>query len=485
MLVENQSLKTMSIVDTVFSKILALNFAKGRSFNDLSFYPIFPLIWDGKFLSEIQTVVKNIDYSKFLHFWFHKFNQIENSIAYSICKCKNSEDATNNNEATTENITNNNETAKENITTDDNNNTTENATNNNNEIKENATNNNETNKENATNNNEIKDNATDENKIESSHEKVTKVDFNLFLLEMPKCAVPHLFNTSCSFVNNFSNISEREMIHHIYRNKKIIEKKTFRKLTVKWLHTQFNRTFNLKRHSKSLESSLSTFFEEKLSFPKKEQSRDLITLKRTRRVRFCQFFDGNKDAFSCIVEKRLPTNESNKSSSVYDSNENLVLSMKVFSLAGIKSVGEANTGSLSNGIVELSIKNYMKVPIIFNPNHDLLFCVLRHLVVIINRTRCIGNIVFIPTCIYEFAIPTNITGVCGVDNTLILIIDDHIIISYNVEKFPDTNNNDMNSKSFLPTVILDDEGQIQNQLIKNVIACEEEKNNDFYFFNNL
>ena len=289
------------------------------------------------------------------------------------------------------------------------------------------------------------------------------------------------------------------MILHIYHNKKIIEKKTFRKLIVKWLQSQFNATFNLKRNSKPFENSLSSFFEDKLSLTKKDPSKDLITLKRTRKVRFCKFFDGNKDAFSCIVEKNFTNRGQNEKPLLSHKNKEdrkpepepenkTVLTMKVFSLAGIKSnANEGPSHSSSNGIVELTIQNYMKVPIVFDPSHDLLFCVLRHLVVVINRTRCIGHLIFIPSTIYEFSVPTNITGICGVDNTLILVVDESIIVACNIEKFPeagnktksecnDSSNTNFDSNSACSTVVvIDDEGQIQNQLTKNVVHCEVNK----------
>ncbi|KAK8898718.1 hypothetical protein M9Y10_001010 [Tritrichomonas musculus] len=494
-LLENHSLKSISVYDTVFSNILALNFAKGRSFNDLGYYPMFPLLWDGKFLSNIQTEISNLDYTNFLYLWLYKFYGIQDKVNNNIVMAKNkqfkgqisnntnnNENNTNNNENNTNDNNNNNTNNNENNTNDNNNNNTNN--------NENNTNDNNNNNNNYTNNDNNNLDYTNENSNEEDKVNIEKVNFSDFLGTMPKCAIPHLFNCSCNFVNQFNDIDEHELIKQIYHNKKIIEKKAFRHLIAKWMQAQFGTSFVLKRNNKSLEAAISNFFEEKLSFQKKDQSRELVTLKKTKPIRQCKFFDGNKDAFACIIKKHHQQKENSTSSnSSKSSSSNILqnkrssfLTIKVFSLAGYKNGVDGTSGSVSNGFVELSIQNYVKVPIVFNPDHDLLFCVLRHIIVVVNRTRCVGHIIFIPTKIYEFAIPTNITGICGIDDNLVLIIDNHIICAYSIDNFPNAvkrssnNDNDDEEIENNQTIsIHDNEGQIHSQLLNNVVACEDKE----------
>lgn len=61
----------LSGYSTVYDTLLALNFVKGRSFNDSSYFPVFPIIWDGKFQSSHSTEIDNRLYSK----WIKSFDR--------------------------------------------------------------------------------------------------------------------------------------------------------------------------------------------------------------------------------------------------------------------------------------------------------------------------------------------------------------------------------------------------------------------------
>ncbi|OHT05691.1 hypothetical protein TRFO_05834 [Tritrichomonas foetus] len=300
---------------SVFDLILALNFASGRSFNDLSYFPMCPIFWEGKFRSSLSDI-ENRNYSKAVFSWYSFLFQYANQDSY-----QDPHQNQNNNQ-----------------------------------------------------------------------EGMIKIED--FLKNAPNCITPHLFTINCSFHNPFSDITEEKLLRNIYHNRKMLEKKPFKEQVTKWLQLQFNVTFP------QMKSPIVNF--EISNLLQKKDSNEISVLGKTKPVELCYFFDGFKDAFAMITSSH---------------------SMKIYGIS-----------SENDQIIKKAGKIEEKFDLTVN---EFLFCVLRHAVVVINKTMCYAYRLSFGFKNSKISFSTYITDVCGINDLLVVVIDKHIIQIIDIENLPD------------------------------------------------
>ena len=295
---------------SLFDVIVSLNFVSGRSYNDLSFFPIFPKFWDGYFLSTYKEV-NNQAYQKYLFSLYDKLLSMKKSS--NIAKILNLD-----------------------------------------EIMQNT----------------------------------------------PNCLTAHLFCVNSHYLRYFESIDEKEMMIKVYKNKKLLEKKPFKNLVLKWLQIQFSILFVPFKKIKFSEIAnlLQSIKDSTVN------NSDLILIKKIKPIERCIFFTGYNDSFALL--------SSNKGSlKLFTLEKN---GQKLKKTGALKRKFEFITTHGCNYIFQ-PLQNFL---IIFDKKNCMLYCISKNLDIL--------SIYF----------PKLLTGINSIDDFLVIVIDKHIIQLIDVKSFP-------------------------------------------------